>query len=179
MYFAASGKSNTRETVAIALKTAEERGIRNIVVASVTGETARHFEEFDGNVVCVTHADGFAENGKNEMEDATRAHLQSKGMRVLTTSHVLSGVERGISALFHGAYPAEIMSHTLRMFGQGMKVCVEVGIMALEAGLVPYGENIIALGGTREGADTAVIMIPAYAKEVFRVRVNEILCKPF
>lgn len=40
----------------------------------------------------------------------------------------------------------EIIANTLRMFGQGVKVCVEVATMALDAGLIPYGEDVIAAG---------------------------------
>ncbi len=112
------------------------------------------------------------------MPQEKRAYLTEKGMRVLTASHVLSGVERGISSQASGMYPAEIMSHTLRMFGQGVKVCVEIATMALDAGFIRYGEKIIAIGGTQQGADTAVILTPAHANEIFRTYINEIICKP-
>ena len=77
-----------------------------------------------------------------------RSELTDLGMKVLTTTHVLSGAERGISKSFGGVYPVEIVAHSLRMLGQGTKVCVEVSIMALDAGLIPYGEPIIAIGGS-------------------------------
>ena len=179
MYFEKRGAENTAETVRLALETAGERGIRNIVVASSSGETALLFANDAGvAVTCVTYAYGFAEDGKGSLDDAVREQLNQKSIAVLATTHVLSGVERGISSEFGGMYPAEILSNALRMFGHGVKVCVEVSIMALDAGLVPHGEKIIAVGGSGKGADTAVILTPAHAKKVFNTKVHEIICKP-
>lgn len=67
----------------------------------------------------------------------------------------------------------------MRMFGQGLKVCVEIAIMALDAGFIPFGEDVIALGGTSRGVDTAVIIRPAHANKVFETSVREVICKPF
>lgn len=178
MHFDQSGRKNTEETIRFALAAAEAGGIQTIVVASVTGHTASLLAGSGKNVVCVTHADGYKNSGANELSSQKRAELVSAGITVLTTTHALSGVERGISTKYGGIYPAEIMSDTLRMFGQGVKLCVEIAIMAVDAGLIPYGEKIVAIGGTGGGADTAVIMTPAYGKEVFNNRVHEIICKP-
>ena len=179
MYFKKSGPSNTRATIDLALQTARERGIKHIVVASTSGKTAMLLAACrDLRIVCVTHVYGFSENGKNEMEENVRIDLQQQGVHVLSTTHVLSGVERGISTQSSGMYPAEIISNALRMLGQGTKVCVEVAIMALDAGLIPHGDAVIAIGGTGAGADTAVIMTPAHAQHVFKTKIHEILCKP-
>ena len=132
----------------------------------------------DINIICVTHANGYPEPGKNEMPQETRSELADLGMKVLTTTHVLSGAERGISKSFGGAYPVEIIAHSLRMLGQGTKVCVEVSIMALDAGLIPYGKPIIAIGGSGKGADTAVIITPSHASSLFETKIHEIVCKP-
>lgn len=178
MYFSERGKGNTDRTIELAVKTAKERGIGHIVVASNTGDTAEKLLDCGIDVVCVTHAYGYREKGENEMPQEVRARLIEGGMRVYTSSHVLSGVERGISNQAKGMYPAEIMSYTLRMFGQGVKVCVEISTMALDAGLIPYGEKIVAIGGTQRGADTAAILTPAHANEIFRTYIGEIVCKP-
>lgn len=180
MYFKNNGHENTCKTVELALKAAEERGIRHIVVASCSGETARLLIGAADklNIVCVTHVSGFEKKGENEMPDEVRQMLLQSGMKVLTATHVLSGAERGISKKFGGTYPVEIIAHTLRMFGQGTKVCVEISVMALDAGLIPFGEEIIAIGGSREGADTAIILKPSHASSIFETRINEIICKP-
>ena len=179
MHFKRKGSGNTAQTVKLALAAAGERGIRNIVVASSSGRTALLFANDIGiAVVCVANAYGYPDSGKGGLDKATRDRLKQESIEVLATTHVLSGVERGISSECGGMYPAEIMSNTLRMLGQGVKVCVEVSIMALDAGLVPFGEKIVAVGGSGKGADAAVVITPAHARKVFDTRIHEIICKP-
>lgn len=178
MIFEKAGRENTAAVIELAQKTAAERGIGYIVVASNTGETAALLSEADCQVVCVTHANGFAQKGENEMSAESRAILEASGIKVYTAAHVLSGVERGISRAVGGMYPAEIMANSLRMLGQGVKVCVEISIMALDGGMIPYGEEVIAIGGSGRGADTAVILSPAHSNAVFETKIHEILCKP-
>jgi hypothetical protein len=179
MYFDSTGRENTKETAELALRTAEERGIRHIVVASNTGETARMLINDRGiSVTMVTHAYGFAEDGKNELADEARAELESKGIRVVTTPHVLSGGERGIRRVFGGISPVEVISQALRMMGQGTKVGVEISVMALDSGCIPFGEPVITVAGSNGGADTALIVTPAHAAKIFDVKINEVICKP-
>ncbi|WP_213975370.1 pyruvate kinase alpha/beta domain-containing protein [Tepidanaerobacter acetatoxydans] len=180
MYFEKPGKQNTEKTLEIVKKAVSERNIKHVVVASCKGHTAKLFQEANlgVNLVCVTHAAGFEAPGEMEMPEDIRKELVDSGVKVLTTTHVLSGVERGISRNFGGAYPVEIIAHTLRMSGQGTKVCVEIAVMALDAGLIPYGEDIIAVGGSSRGADTALILRPAHASNIFDTWISEILCKP-
>ncbi len=178
MYWKSSGESHSVATVELALEAAAARRIGHIVVASNSGKTAALLAGKAPHLVCVTHAHGYPVPGASEMPDATRALLKEQGVKVLTTTHVLSGAERGISKKFGGVYPVEIIAQTLRMFGQGMKVCVEISVMALDAGLIPYGEEIIAIGGSGGGADTAIILRPAHAANIFETVVSEIICKP-
>jgi hypothetical protein len=133
---------------------------------------------YAGALVCVSHVNGFVKNGENELDSAARKRLEDAGIRVCTAAHVLSGAERGISRKSQGAYPVEIIAHTLRLLGQGMKVCVEIAVMALDGGFIDYGKPVIAIGGSGRGADTAVTLSPGYAHSIFETRVHEILCKP-
>lgn len=178
MYWKSVGPDHTEKTVVLALSKAKEYGISSIVVASCSGKTAEMVAGKVGNAVCVTHVNGFEKAGTNEMSAEMRTQLTEKGVKLVTTTHVLSGAERGISRKFGGVYPVEIIAHTLRMFGQGVKVCVEVAVMALDAGTIPYGEDIIAIAGTAEGADTAVVLRPAHASNIFDTYIAEIICKP-
>jgi hypothetical protein len=67
---------------------------------------------------------------------------------------------------------------SLRILGQGFKVCVEISSMALDAGLIPYGIEVITVGGTGRGADTATVVLPAHSNQFFETKVKEIICKP-
>lgn len=179
MYFDLTGKNNTKETIALALKTAQKKNIDYIIVASSSGDTCKQLINPNNiNIICVTHAHGYPEEGKSEMLQEVRHELTNSGIKVLTTTHVLSGAERGISKSFGGVYPVEIIAHTLRMLGQGTKVCVEISVMALDAGLIPYGKPVIAVGGSGEGADTALILTPSHASNIFKTKIHEIICKP-
>lgn len=179
MYFKEKGTENTLKTVELAIDAAIEKNIKHIVVASNSGSTAQLFKNDQGiNIVCVTHVNGMVKNGENEMPEETRTHLINSGFKVLTTTHVLSGAERGISRNFGGVNPVEIIAHSLRMLGQGTKVGVEVSVMALDAGLIPFGEKIIAIGGSGRGADTALVITPAHASRIFETYIHEFICKP-
>ena len=179
MYFEHAGKTNTDEAIKLAIKTAKSRDIKTIVVASNSGTTAKLLiNKGDFNIVCVPHVNGFVKPGENEMSPAARKELRDAGIEVLTTTHLLSGAERGISHKFGGAYPVEIIAHSLRMLGQGIKVCVETTVMALDAGLVPYGTPVIAIGGSGTGADTVAIITPSHANSIFETKIHEIICKP-
>lgn len=179
MYFEIAGRHNTAKTIELALKVAEEKGIDYIVVASCSGYTAKFLAGSGKNIIVITHVNGFEEPGVMEIDEKTIEDLKKLGFKVYTGTHVLSGAERGISKKFAGIYPVEIMAHTLRMLGQGVKVAVEISVMALDAGLIPYGEDIIAIGGTGEGADTAVVIRPSHAASIFETKIKEIICKPY
>ena len=180
MIFEKPGKDNTDKTVECAINAARERGIKYIILASHTGFTAKKFIGLDDiKVICVSGVNGAREKGVNSMPKEVRKELIDAGIEVVTATHVLSGVERGISSKFQGMYPAEIMAHTLRMFSQGVKVCVEIAIMALDADVIPFGEPVIAVGGTGNGADTVAIITPSHAAYVLETKVHEILCKPY
>ena len=184
MYFDSPGPGDTGETIKIAVREAIERQVTHIVAASNTGATVFSLAEeaqkqgYKGKLICVTHVYGFKENGENEMADEDREKLERQGIKVHTAAHVLSGAERSLSRKFQGVYPVEMIAHTLRMFGQGTKVCVEIAVMALDAGLVPQGKPVIALGGTARGADTAIILTPDYSSVLLDTKIHEILCKP-
>lgn len=178
MYWDNAGRENSEATVRLALEKAEQQGVNYIVVASNTGETARLFRLSSRKVVCVTHHSGFQTPGENEMKAEVRRELAEAGFAVLTTTHLFANVERAVTRQFGGLYIGGVIAGTLRMFGQGMKVCCEIAVMALDAGLIPYGEDIIAVAGTSRGADTAIVVRPAHANNFLATEIKEIICKP-
>ncbi|MCB2290591.1 hypothetical protein LGK97_12515 [Clostridium sp. CS001] len=178
MYFEKSGRINTEISVELAIKAATQNGINYIVVASNEGVTAEFLKNCGAQVVVITHANGFREAGAQEMPPETRTKLESYGFKVYTSSHALSGAERSLSSKFGGISPIEVMAQSLKMFGQGVKVCVEISTMALDGGLIPYGEDIIAIAGSGRGADTSVIIRPAHSANILETKIKEIVCKP-
>ena len=63
-------------------------------------------------------------------------------------------------------------------FSAGMKVCFEITLMAADAGAIPIGENVIAIGGQGRGADTAIVIKSANTTSFFDLDVQEIIAKP-
>ncbi len=179
MIFEQAGKENTQRTLELAVNTARERGISYLVLSSTEGYTAEQLPDTQGiQVVVVTTAYGSKAPNENRLSQEKRRQLEEKGYQVCTAGHALSGAERGLSSVFHGIYPLEIMAAALRMFGQGTKVCVEVATMAADAGRIPAGQPVVAVGGTGHGADTAVILRAAGSSHILDTKVEEILCKP-
>ena len=172
------GRESTDQTIAQAKERAQELGIKHIVVASNSGWTAEKLINQGFEIICVTHHVGFQGPGVDEMPPEIREKLQEQGVKVLTTTHLFAGLDRAVRNKFGGVYPAEIMAQTLRMFGQGVKVGVEIAGMALDAGLIPYGQDVVAIGGTGEGADAAIVVRPAHSNKFFDTVVKEVICMP-
>ncbi len=178
IYWPEKGKGNTEATVDAVINRAKELEIKHIVVASNSGATAKLFTGKGLEVVCVTHHVGFKEPGEDEMEPEMRKTLQEKGVKVLTTTHLMAGIDRALRFKFEGIYPGEIVASALRLLGQGFKVTVEISVMALDAGLIPYGKEVIAVAGTGRGADAACVITPAHSSQFFDTKVKEIICMP-
>ena len=180
VYFQAPGEQNTESVLELVKGYAQAEGIRDIVVASTTGETgvkaSRAFKGF--NVVVVSHHVGFQEPGVWEMKEENRKKTLENEAKILTATHALSGVERAVRKNFGTIMPLELVAHTLRLFGEGTKVCVEITVMAADAGLIPVDRDVIALGGTGRGADTALVIRPASASRFFDLKIREIIAKP-
>ena len=173
MIFANKGWENTPEAARLACDYAREHGIKHVVIASKTGYTTDIFMDtfakagVDVHFVNVTHCYGDLGPGQCEMTPEKRRELTDKGVTVITATHALSGAERGIVNKYGGVTPAILMADTLKMLGQGMKVGVEISLMAMDNGAVPYGEEILAVGGCGHGADYVISLIPGHSNNLF------------
>lgn len=179
-YFEKPGEQNTDKLIEMVKSRKEDLEINNIIVASVSGKTTLKVAEAitDSSIISITHHAGFREKGKLEMDPVLQEKIIKLGIPIYTSSHALSGVGRGVSNKFGGVTPVEIMAETLRMISQGFKVCVEISIMAADAGLINMNEELIAIGGTAWGADTALVISPAHMNNIFDLRIHEIIAMP-
>jgi hypothetical protein len=178
LYFARTGKANTEALLKAARARATALGVRQVVVASTHGFTAHRAQAvFAGTgveVIAVTIAASYDAEGWT-MKDAERTRLRRAGITVLTCTHALSG-ELADGLGVPGAQ--DIASKVLYRFCQGMKVAVEVALMAADAGLLDMRREAIAVGGTGEGADTAIVVKPAYTRTFQKLEIREIIGKP-
>jgi len=183
-YFEEAGKVNTAETIEIALKRAEELGIKKVVVASNTGETALAVLDAvkpgGPEVIVVGHQYGLREPDTNPMTDEMQAKVRKAGGKILFATLAFKA---------HGNMPscdgAVFAGTTLKMFCQGVKVCVEMALMCADAGLVFSNEEIVCIAGTGRfgrGSDTALVIQPAgtvFAWDLEKgLKIREMLCKP-
>ena len=180
IYFDAVGEGNTSVTLQLAKERAEKLNIRTIVVASTRGETGvKASKVFHGyNVIVVTHHTGYKGADTQELTLENNKAILENGGKVFIASHVFGGVGRAVRRKFDTYQVDEIIAATLKIFGEGTKVCAEIVLAAADAGLVSTQEDVIAISGTGRGADTALVIRPVNAFDFFNLKVKEVICKP-
>ncbi len=180
--FRKPGPKNTGAVIKSVAKRAMELGIKKVLVATCSGDTALKARDMlpeDVRVIAVSHVTGFKEPNSQEIsEDAARS-LEGRGVHIVTAGHAFGGVGRAFRNKTGTFQVDEIMAYTLRTLGQGVKVSAEITMMAADAGLVRTDEDVIAVGGTAKGADTAAVIRPANSAHFFDMKIREIICKPF
>ena len=181
-YFEKQGEDYTDELVAAVKERLDQTDdIDNIVIASSTGKSAlKVYDAIDGDaeIINVTHHSGFKEENALDISEDMLDELGEKGIVTFVGCHAFSGANRGVTNKYGGYAPLDIVSDTLHMFSHGVKVACEISIMAADAGLIPVGEEIIAIGGRGSGVDTAVILTPVNAKDLFNLKIHEIIAMP-
>ena len=190
VYFKKSGKGNTDKVFDLVKARAKALGIGTILVASTRGDSAaRAAEHLEGfRIIAVSHASGMPVDHSGSTREPNfqpftmenRKRIEAKGGIVLTMSHAFrGGASSALRKKFNMRTESDIMADTLRIFGQGMKVAIEIAMMAADAGLARTDEQVISAAGTGRGADTAVVLTPVNTPDFFDMRVREIICKPY
>ena len=178
--FKKPGYRNTAETLAIMVEGIKRYGVGQVVVASTYGDTglaaAKLVRDMDVTLVVVTHNVGFKEPGIVEMSPETRGEIEACGARVHTGTMPFRNIGTSIREKA-GASQQDIIANTLRLFGQGIKVCVEITMMAADSGLITPGD-VLAVAGTARGADTVALISPQPSNKLFDLKIRDILAKP-
>jgi hypothetical protein len=181
-YFERPGPANTGQCLEIAKDAIGNFSYKHIVIASTRGDTgqlfAEHLRENNINVTVVTHSHGFKAPNSSELGEEARDRILSSGAKLYTGTILTHSLETSLAAKFSGVYPTLLIAQTLRRFGEGVKVCCEIIMMAADAGLIPEGEEVMAVAGTGYGADTVTIIKSATSKRFLDLKVLEILAKP-
>ena len=160
-------------------------------MASSTGKTALKLAQGIkdmARVICVSDppwARRFP--GSPGISPENRAELESLGVEIIDYMPYASmAYSWQASENIYGALDLLVVAFdAFRMVGgNGLKVAIEVGLMATNAGKVKAGEEIISVGGTGGGADTAIVLKAAFSCDIFskvpekRPEVREILAMP-
>ena len=181
VYFDTAGPENTKACIEIVQRLVNE-GYRDLVVASTTGETgirfARGVRGKDTTMVSAALSSGFREPNQQVLPDEKRAEIESLGGKVCVGSIPTHGLEAAFQEKYQGIYPTQVIAETLWRFGQGVKVACEVVMMACDAGLIPEGQEVLAVGGTTRGADAVLVVKSATSKRFLQLKVLEIVAKP-
>ena len=176
VYFEKSGKKNTTEVIKLVLERAKSRNINRIVLASTRGYTAQSFlDAVEGkgiHLVVVPWQFSFKQDGGNPFPQELVKELQEK-------KHIVHfGTMLFHTADLYGTDTPMALANILRVLGEGMKVCVEITMMACDGGCIKMGEKVIVVAGTGGGADFAVVATAASSTNLTSLRINEIICKP-
>jgi len=184
-YFEKPGIQNTGNALEIAKKYAELLNIKDIILASTTGMVAEkileYFDPNDYNIVIITHAYYFTgSKNRQEFPEEKLDLLKNKGLKLHSSTHAMSGIERGIRINKEAWQFVDLLAKMIGwQFSQGIKVCIEIASTTCDAGLIPDLErDIICVGGTGRGADTVCLIKPAPTSEFKNLRVKAIFCKP-
>lgn len=179
-YFEKAGKENTDVCIDIVKNALGE--YKNLVVATTSGDTGLKFAEQFGkkniNLVVVTHSAGFKGPNQNELNKEKTEQILKNGAKLFTGTILTHSIETSLAKKFSGSYPTLIISQSLRRLGEGVKVCCELVMEGVDAGLLPECEPVIAVAGTGHGADTVCIIKSAASKRFLDLKVMEILAKP-
>ncbi|MEM2104088.1 MAG: pyruvate kinase alpha/beta domain-containing protein [Candidatus Bathyarchaeia archaeon] len=184
VYFESSGMHNTEITLKLAKERAIKDNIKNVIISSISGFSAQKaleiFKDTDIKLTIVS----LGKAASNFLPEQLKERLKSLGHNICFTGDVKYELPEAAVTAF-------------RRFGEGLKVCVEITLAAVEAGLIPVGQEVIAAGGTGKrfyekggGVDTAIVIEAMKSHDFFvledsasfpkeeRRKIKEIICKP-
>jgi len=162
------GSKNTDSVIRAVSEKIDETGIKTVIIASTTGKTAVEFGKALRNkarLIAVSWKNVSAENTKE---------LKNLGVTICNFENYLPLHEGG----------KDLIRNTFYTFGQGMKVCAEVALIAVDKGLISARQDVIAVGGTGGGSDTAIVVKATSTADMLgpdtqkRLEIREIFAMP-
>lgn len=167
VYFDEPGAVNTDSVVEAVVERVKETGIRSVVVASTSGKTALKFAKAlkdEAKVYSISY---------ETVDPKIRKELEDLGVTIVEEAPcVLSTAE------------TKTVRNAFYTLGQGFKVAVECVLIAIDKGMLEPYKDCIAVAGTGEGADTAIVCKSSSSKQMFgkdadkRLEVREIIAMP-
>jgi hypothetical protein len=167
-YFNEPGSKNTESVIQAVSEKIDETGIKTVIIASTSGKTAIQFAKAlkgKANLIAVSYKKISPENIQE---------LKNLGVTVCNFENYLPLHEMG----------KELVRNTFYTLGQGIKVCVEVVLIAVDKGIISPGQDVIAVGGTGGGSDSAAIIKATSTADMLgpdiqkRLEIREIFAMP-
>lgn len=188
-YFDEPGERNTDYVVEAVKERVSVTGVKHVVVASTTGKTAVRFAEAlssQVSLIAVSEPQYIKEWGSNWpiMEKGCKKRLKELGVTVLDKAPYVFHSSVLEDSKWSEATPEVLLRETFYTLGQGFKVAVEVVLTAVACGVLEPYQDVIGVGGTERGADTALILRATYPATVFskdpdkRLEIREVIAMP-
>lgn len=188
-YFEEPGEQNTDDVVEAVKKRVEATGIRHVLVASDSGGTALKFAEAMSSmarVYCVCQGPILREWNIPwpTMKPECRERLEELGVMILDRVPFFFHNSVYTAAKWEAMNPEKLVKETLYLFGQGLKVAVEVVLIATMCGYLEPYQEVIGVGGSSRGADTAIVVRATYPTAIFskdpkkKLEIREIIAMP-
>jgi len=118
------------------------------------------------------------------MDPSYKKRLEEVGVAVLDRAPYVFHSSVLEDSKWSQATPEILMRETFYTLGQGFKVAVEVVLTAVACGLLEPYQDVIGVGGTSRGADTALVLRATYPATVLskdprkRLEIREIIAMP-
>jgi hypothetical protein len=188
-YFDEPGEENTQMVIEAVSERLELGGIKRVIIASTSGKTALEFARSlkgKAELICVSEAPYRREWGEQWpcLKQEFRQELEKLGVAIVDRAPYVLHSSVLEAARWPNTSPEQLVKETLYSFGQGMKVAVEVALTAVSCGyVIPY-EDVIGVGGTSKGSDTAIVLRATYPAALFdkdtvkRLEIKEIIAMP-
>jgi len=166
-YFQEPGPKDTDNVIRTVIRRVEREDIKVVVVASTSGYTALKFAETlkgEAKIVAVSH---------ERMESGAKEKIGKLGGTAIDQ----------IDPPLHKSGMDDIRK-SFYTLGQGFKVAIEVILMASDASVINLYEDVIGVGGSGEGADTAIVARATKTKDIFNIdakkklEIREIIAMP-
>ncbi|MDH5439627.1 MAG: hypothetical protein OEY31_03390 [Candidatus Bathyarchaeota archaeon] len=188
-YFEEPGEQNTDDVIEAVKKRLSTTGIKHVVVASTRGKTAVKFAKALGNqvgLICVSEPQYIREWGSEWpiMDPAYKKRLEELGVTVLHKAPYVFHSSVLEDSKWSQVTPETLMREVFYTMGQGFKVAVEVVLTAVACGVLEPYQDVIGVGGTSRGADTALVLRATYPATVLskdsskRLEIREIIAMP-
>jgi hypothetical protein len=188
-YFEEPGPENSDLVIEAVSQRLEAGGVKKVIVASTSGETALKLArnlKGKAEMICVSEAPYRRERGAEWpcLKPELKKKMEKLGVAVIDKAPEVFFNSVSESAPWRDAFPERLVRETLYCFGQGLKVAVEVALVAVSCGYVSPFEDVIGIGGMGSGADTAIILKATYPPCLFdkdptkRLEIKEIIAMP-
>ncbi|NIW13817.1 MAG: hypothetical protein GWN31_07790 [Candidatus Thorarchaeota archaeon] len=174
-YFERPGPENTDSVLEAVKERLTDSKIKSVVVASELGSTALKaaeiLKELGVKIICVTVYGGYQEALGREwpaVSGAVREKLEGYNVEIIEKTPWIFGCTFDYWISNENAPSGQIHKFLSRLLGFGVKTCVEIALIACEAGAVSSNEEVICIAGTGwlgGGADAAIVIKPCHIYE--------------